>query len=514
MPLAGRRFVVAGPGPIANECAVLLEALAADVVRVARVSDGLAATAAEGAIDATGDLAGREPPFPVVRVDAEFDAATAWADSGAMALSGPADGLPCASPAPVLPVRVTAAGALVRLLAATTFGTVVDFDAMALLGERAALTGHTRRGPVSVGGSCEMVRAADGWIALNLARADDVALLPAWLDAAIDDPADAIGMARAVGARRVADLVARGAELGLALTSWPGVDDDVTTPYLTDRAARATARLRPASPTAAARVERVPLVLDVSSLWAGPLAGGLLAEAGALVVKVEGARRADGARRGTAPFFDLLNADKRCIVIDFDDERDIPVLNALIDRAALVIEGSRPRVMDRLGIDVPAVVARGTSWLSITAYGRDGDASSRVGFGDDVAVAAGLVLDGDPPLFVGDAIADPITGVFAAVAGLACLGANRAHLVDASLHRVTRYAAGGAANASRRSSSHDSPAPVETTRVAAPPRARPHRGVAEAVGASTEAILAEYAPDAARAGRAKMPLPRSAEGDS
>jgi crotonobetainyl-CoA:carnitine CoA-transferase CaiB-like acyl-CoA transferase len=224
-----------------------------------------------------------------------------------------------------------------------------------------------------------------------------------------------------------------------------------------------------------------------------------MAQSGARVVKVEGARRADGARRGTAQFFDLLNVHKRCIVIDFDDEDDLSVLRALIERASLVIEGSRPRVMDRIGIDPADVVARGTSWLSITAYGRNGAYRNRVGFGDDVAVSAGLVIAGDPPLFVADAVADPIAGLFAAVAGLACLGATRGHLVDASLYRATRYALG------------PPPAsPAASTAVAAcSPHARPARGEAEAVGASTDEILAELVPDVWAARRAKMLAPNS-----
>ena len=112
-----------------------------------------------------------------------------------------------------------------------------------------------------------------------------------------------------------------------------------------------------------------------------------MAQAGAQSSRSK-ARRPDGARRGTAQFFDLLNVDKRCIVIDFDDDDDISVLRSLIDRASLVIEGSRPRVMDRLGIDPAAVVARGSSWLSITAYGREGAYRNRVGFGDDASVSA------------------------------------------------------------------------------------------------------------------------------
>ena len=503
MPLAGRRFVVAGPGPIADEAAALLHVLDADVVRVSRVTAGLVPAGAEGAIDATKTLAATEPPYPVVDVAAELDAAESWARSGAMELTGEPGGPPLLCPSAALPARLAAAGSLIRLLAATTFGSTLALDAMELLGERAALTGHTRRGSVSVGGACEMLRAADGWLALNLARADDVALLPAWLDGDIDDPSDIAGTALAIGRRSTTELVARGAELGMALAAWPTPGEAVASPYVIDGGRHATTRLRPTSAQPRGRTEPVggrageALVLDLSSLWAGPLAGGLLAQAGARVVKVEGARRADGARRGTAPFFDLLNFQKRCIVIDFDDEDDISVLRSLIDVASLVIEGSRPRVMDRIGIDPAAVVARGTSWLSITAYGREGAYRNRVGFGDDVAVAAGLAIAGDPPLFVADALADPIAGLFAAVAGLACLGATDCHLVDASLYRAARYANGS------------SPVLHAAPDVASPPRARSSRGVAEAVGASTDEILAELVPDVSRARRAKMLAPRS-----
>ena len=56
------------------------------------------------------------------------------------------------------------------------------------------------------------------------------------------------------------------------------------------------------------------------------------------------------------------------------------------------------------------------------AYGRTGDAALRVGFGDDTAVAGGLWLGGDPPNFVADAVADPITGLTAAALGARLVG--------------------------------------------------------------------------------------------
>jgi hypothetical protein len=62
-------------------------------------------------------------------------------------------------------------------------------------------------------------------------------------------------------------------------------------------------------------------VVDLTSLWAGPLCGDLLARAGARVIKVESKDRPDGARRGPAAFFDLLNGQKRSVMLDFSTPR-------------------------------------------------------------------------------------------------------------------------------------------------------------------------------------------------
>src|SRR3954471_3493434 len=107
------------------------------------------------------------------------DPLVAWARSGAMWLTGDASGPLVAIDAPVaiamerLGRRVDAASAAV--------GTAIVLDWAALLGERAAIAGLTRSGRVSAGGSCRLVQAVDGWIAVNLARPSDLELLPAWL---------------------------------------------------------------------------------------------------------------------------------------------------------------------------------------------------------------------------------------------------------------------------------------------------------------------------------------------
>lgn len=164
----------------------------------------------------------------------------------------------------------------------------------------------------------------------------------------------------------------------------------------------------------AARTVKDALVVDFSALWAGPLCAHLLGLAGARVVKVETPTRPDGARRGDRAFYDLLHAGHRSVVLDPATPAGRRALAGLVRAADIVIEASRPRALAGFGLDAEAAVAGGTRWVSITADGR---ASGRIGFGDDVAAGGGLVCrDADlSPLFCGDAIADPLTGLTAAV---------------------------------------------------------------------------------------------------
>jgi crotonobetainyl-CoA:carnitine CoA-transferase CaiB-like acyl-CoA transferase len=84
----------------------------------------------------------------------------------------------------------------------------------------------------------------------------------------------------------------------------------------------------------------------------------------------------------------------------------------------------------------------GKIWISVTAYGREGDEASRVGFGDDVAAGAGLVTAlKNVPYPVGDAIADPLAGVYSAAAATVSLSSHYGCLIDVSMHDVVRSAA-------------------------------------------------------------------------
>jgi hypothetical protein len=181
-----------------------------------------------------------------------------------------------------------------------------------------------------------------------------------------------------------------------------------------------------------------PLVVDLSSLWAGPLCAMLLGRAGARVVKVEFAQRLDGARRGNRDFYDVLHAGHDSVLLDPADARDHDMLCRLLAAADIVVEASRPRALQSWGIDAPALCERTpTTWVSITAYGRR--FPERVGFGDDVAMASGLAVrdPGDEwPLPCGDAIADPLAGMHAAVHAMASHLAGGSRLLDIAMSEV------------------------------------------------------------------------------
>lgn len=222
--------------------------------------------------------------------------------------------------------------------------------------------------------------------------------------------------------------------------------------------------------------------MDLTSLWAGPLCAHLLALTGARVVKVESTRRPDGGRGGPPAFYDLLHAGHESVALDFEDAGGRRRLRALVDAADVVLESSRPRALLQLGVDAQEHVAGGVVWTSITAYGRTGPWAHRVGFGDDVAVAGGLVAtDGGRPVPCGDALADPLAGVHAAVATAAALLDDAGHLVDVSMRDVVAATVVGV------------DPDLQAAGPVLPPRARAATGRAAPLGADTARLLAELA---------------------
>lgn len=299
--------------------------------------------------------------------------------------------------------------------------TGVNVLAEELLGGRAALLGIEPRGRVSAGRATRLMPSRDGWCALTLSRPDDVDAVPALLgEDHVDDAWAAVG--DWVADSDAADVTERARLLGLpvaALAETPAAPPRVY-------------------PFGAATKTRGPaglLVADLSAMWAGPLCGHLLARAGATVVKVESTARPDGARNGPQSFYDWINAGKLSYAVDFDQPAG---LRALLAAADVVIESSRPAALTRRGLGPTDVLPRdGRVWLRITGHGTDGERADWVAFGDDAAVSGGLVGGApDDPIFCGDAIADPLTGLEAALAVAQSLRSCGGELIEMSMAAV------------------------------------------------------------------------------
>ena len=297
-------------------------------------------------------------------------------------------------------------------------GRRIRVDASELIIGRAALLGLNPPTRISSGGTTRLLQAADGWIALTLSRADDVEAVPALLEVPnAPDPWEAV--AAAAGTRPAADVVYRARLLDIpAATLGEVAADEPTVVGHNPPSARPISDL---------------LVVDLSSMWAGPLCGRILADAGATVVKVEAPHRPDGTRGGNRRFFDWMNSGKLCYSMD---------LAQVLRMADVVIEASRPSALVRRGLAAEQVPARpGRVWLRISGYGRVHP--DRAAFGDDAAVAGGLVLsDDDGPVFCGDAIADPLSGLAAAAAALDALAAGGGVIIDVSMAAVAATYAG------------------------------------------------------------------------
>ena len=335
------------------------------------------------------------------------------------------------------PLATCADETLSALAAATGSNALARLDGTTLLCERAMLNGMTIPGRTSAGGGCRLLDSVGDTVALNLARPTDRELLPALFEADDLDTDNDEAIAARIARSEAAALVTRGRSMGLAIASEremleyraaasAGVGRATQGIELLD----ACVELVAGSP-AVTPVRHAPRIVDLSALWAGPLAAHLLWLAGAEVVKVEGRTRPDSMREGDNTFYGLLNQGKASVALDLKNDSERQVLLSLIAASDIVIEAARPRALAQLGIDAAQIVRTtpGLVWVNITAHGATGEAANWVGFGDDCGVAGGLSAALRSATghagFVGDAIADPLTGLLAALVAWKAWAARR-----------------------------------------------------------------------------------------
>ncbi len=175
-------------------------------------------------------------------------------------------------------------------------------------------------------------------------------------------------------------------------------------------------------------------VIEVGQALAGPLAGVILADLGADVVKVEKPDGGDDARLWGPPFVDgdaltfhAINRGKRSITLDIKRAGDVAKLTALVRDADILIQNLRPGIVDECGIGPTAMLSANPRliYCSIWAFGYQGPLRMAPGFDPLLqAYAAVMTLTGrpdDPPTFCAPAINDTATGMWCAIGALAAL---------------------------------------------------------------------------------------------
>jgi hypothetical protein len=395
-----------------------------------------------------------------------------WARSGAVSITG--------TPTKIFtPPGFAATAARGALLALDSLIGATGIAGERLLAERAAISSWPAKAPWTLGLHCRAVRTTDGWFALSLARPTDLVAVPAL----ISKPTSHEWVSLDAWARRIttAEAVDRCRLFGMpagAIGSVTGRD----LMRITSHGATSVRSLRGLR------------VVDLSALWAGPLSANLLQLAGADVIRVESEQRPDGGRVGIPAFDDLLHSGQKSVTFD---PNNLEFLHALIASADIVISASRLRGLESLGLDPQSWLSSKADgvWVQLSAYGSTGPQANWIGFGDDTAMAAGLVrwIDGIP-IPIADAIADPLTGVHAAVGAVSLAQRGGAHLLELSLADVAAATLGGppASDPIYRSGGWQ----VETEfglRPIEKPRARTVTGTARTLGADTETLRAELA---------------------
>jgi len=170
-------------------------------------------------------------------------------------------------------------------------------------------------------------------------------------------------------------------------------------------------------------------VLEQGTFITGPCAGMMLADLGADVIKLESPegdpyRAYQGDRY--SPHFQAYNRNKRSIAMDLKSQGDKALFDSMISEADVFIQNFRPGTAERLGAGVERLrkINPRLVYCSISGFGSSGPYTERPSY-DSVAQALSgflsVVVDHENPRFLGPALADAITGIYAAYGTLGAL---------------------------------------------------------------------------------------------
>lgn len=197
------------------------------------------------------------------------------------------------------------------------------------------------------------------------------------------------------------------------------------------------------------------LVLDLSRVLAGPYCTQTLADLGARVIKVEPlagdetrrwGQEASGAGTDVSAYYLSTNRGKESLAVDLKQASGRAIVTEIARRADVFVENARTGKLGQLGLDYASLAPDnpGLVYLSITGYGQDGPRATEPGYDAAMQAHSGLMAmtghPGEPPVKLGVAWVDVMTGSHAATAVLAALVARgrsgKGAYIDLSMFEV------------------------------------------------------------------------------
>ncbi len=192
-------------------------------------------------------------------------------------------------------------------------------------------------------------------------------------------------------------------------------------------------------------------VIDIGTMVAAPVAGTLMADFGANVIKVEQPGTGD-TLRGLGPFLEeeslWWNVDgrnKKSITLNLRSEKGQAILKKLVAEADVVLENFRPGTLQKWGLDYESLakINPGLIMLSVSGFGQTGPLAHRAGY-DRIGLAFSgiMALNGypdRPPVRIGTSMADYFTATLGAFAIMTALyhrdvNGGRGQQVDLALY--------------------------------------------------------------------------------
>ncbi|MEV0777160.1 CoA transferase [Streptomyces sp. NPDC050428] len=193
------------------------------------------------------------------------------------------------------------------------------------------------------------------------------------------------------------------------------------------------------------------LVVDASTILAGPLCAQLLGDYGADVIKIEHPVAGDGMRGhghtkdGHSLWWKEISRNKRTVGLSLSVPEGAEIFRSLIARADVLVENFRPGTLERWGLGPEELhrVNPGLVIVRITGFGQTGPYAGRAGFGTLAEAMSGFAhltgADDGPPTLPAFGLADSLCGIAASSAAAMALFARerdphrRGQVVDMSL---------------------------------------------------------------------------------